>query len=248
MTMMAHSLWTKTSLVTLALGASLLAGCKHLPTDPSHEESSASRACAAKEANIADADDNTNQTFVIANRGGYWYTFVDKAGSDIWPTAGAKGGTFEMSPGGADGSPYAARMKGKIAVAEGYPGAGMGLNFVDPKGGYDGSKYKGISFFAKASEASVKTIRLKMPDENTDPDGGVCSECFNDFGMDLTLTTEWQKFYIPFNKLTQMKGWGKPRKFAIDTQRMYGIQFQVDVQGAEFDITVDQIRFTGCDG
>lgn len=248
MTTMAHSPWTKMSLVSLALGASLLAGCKHVPTDSAHENSKNGRACEKPEANIADGDDNDNQTVVIGNRGGYWYTFVDKVGSDIWPVAGAKGGTFEMSPGGAEGSPYAAHMKGKIATGEGYPGAGMGMNFVDPKGGYDASQYKGISFWAKAGENSVKTIRLKVPDINTDPDGGVCSECFNDFGMDLTLTTEWQKFIIPYNKLTQMPGWGKPRKFGIDTQRMYGLQFQVDQQGADFDIWVDQIRFTGCEG
>jgi hypothetical protein len=34
-------------------------------------------------------------------------------------------------------------------------------------------------------------MRIKVPDRNTDLVGGVCTQCNNDFGNDLTLTTTW---------------------------------------------------------
>jgi len=246
MSQLAPSFWTNLSLVTVALGASMSVACKVNPTDPSLANSAAGSECKTQEAVIGDGDDNNNQTVVIGGRGGYWYTFSDMDGTEIWPTAGAKGGTFEMTPGGAENSPYAARFKGKVAVAETPVQGGMGMNFLDPKGGYDASQYGGISFWAKAGVGSVTQVRMKVPDANTDPDGGVCSECFNDFGLDLKLTTEWQHYIVPWGSLAQLPGWGMPKKFKVDSSRIFGIQFQVDAQGKEFDIWIDQIRFTGC--
>src|SRR5690606_14633561 len=115
-------------------------------------------------------------TNVIKGRGGYWYTFADKAGSTVTPTPGALGGTFTMTPGGHDGTGHAARMYGQVGGGD-VVYVGVGLNFVDPKGQYDASAYKGISFWAKKAAGSGN-VRLKVPDVNTDPDGGVCSECF----------------------------------------------------------------------
>lgn len=227
------------------LAASVGTGCKVNPSDPSLANSSDGSVCKAAEALIDDGDDKDNQTMVVGGRGGYWYTFSDMDGTEVWPTAGAKGGTFEMSPGGAENSPYAARFKGKVSTAETPTQGGMGMNFLDPKGGYDGSKYGGISFWAKAGPG-VKTIRLKIPDANTDPDGGICSECFNDFGLNLTLTEDWQQYIVRFKDLAQLPGWGQPKKFSVDRARLYGIQFQVDEKGKEFDVWIDQLRFTGC--
>jgi endoglucanase len=237
-----------TKLAPLALGAFLVLGCRVNPGDPKLANSAGGSECKSPEAMLDDGDDNNNQTLVIGNRGGYWYTFSDMDGTEVWPTAGAKGGTFEMSPGGAENTPYAARFKGKVSTAESPTQAGMGMNFVDPKGGYDASKYGGISFWAKAGPGSVTNIRIKIPDNNTDPDGGVCSECFNDFGMDINLTREWKHYIVRFKDLSQLPGWGMPKKFSVDKSRLYGIQFQVNEKGKNFDIWVDQIRFTGCSG
>lgn len=239
------------SLTTLAaalVGTSLTLGCKVNPADPKMANTPDGSKCDSPEAMIDDGDDNDNQTLVVANRGGYWYTFSDMDGTEVWPTAGAKGGTFEMSPGGAENTPYAARFKGKVSLAESPTQGGMGMNFVDPKGPYDASQYGGISFWAKAGPGSATTMRLKIPDKNTDPDGGVCSECFNDFGMDISLSQEWQHYVVRFKDLAQLPGWGMPKKFGIDKSRIYGIQFQVDQKGKDFDIWVDQLRFTGCSG
>ncbi len=94
----------------------------------------------------------------------------------------------------------------------------------------------------RAKTPSAK-VRLKVPDANTDPDGGACTECFNDFGGDLTLTTEWKQYIFPWKSMKQMPGWGNPRKPHITPSKIFGIQFQVNVPSANYDIYVDDLKF-----
>jgi endoglucanase len=191
---------------------------------------------------IDDGEDGNNQNLPNDNRGGYWYTFRDKKGTTVDPIAGEDGGTFAMTEGFGHGSQFGARYHGKVGT--GAPlFAGMGVNFVDPKAPYDASKYAGIAFWAKRGENSVPKVRLKVPDSNTDPDGGVCTECFNDFGADLTLTTDWKMYIFPWKSMKQMPGWGNPRKPHISPAKIYGIQFQVNVPSANYDIAVDDLKF-----
>ena len=89
-------------------------------------------------------------------------------------------------------------------------------------------------------------MRLKVPDKSTDPDGKICTECFNDFGADLTLTDDWQQFTLPFTAMKQIKTWGSPHPDGIDPATVYGIQFQVNDKGQKFDIWIDELQFTGC--
>jgi endoglucanase len=192
---------------------------------------------------IEDGEDNNNQVIVQEGRGGYIYTFLDKAGSTISPNTDA--GDLTLAEGGAEGSKYAYRVTGKVGAAE-VVYAGLGVNFVDPKGQYDASKYAGISFYAKAGPGSTTTVRLKVPDGSTDPAGKQCSECFNDFGYELQLGTEWQKFTIPFSEMSQLPGWGSPQPGSIDKSTIYGVQFQVNDKGADYDLWFDDIRFVGC--
>jgi len=190
---------------------------------------------------LDDGEDGNNQNVVGADRGGYWYTFRDKKGTTVEPVAGEDGGTFAMSEGG-HASKFAARYHGKIG--NGAPlFAGMGMNFVDPKSAYDGAKYAGIAFWARRSAASTGKVRLKLPDVDTDPEGGVCTECFNDFGADLNLTTDWKLYVFPWASLKQMPYWGSPRKPHIVPAKIYGVQFQVNVPSATYDIYVDDLQF-----
>jgi endoglucanase len=191
---------------------------------------------------IDDCEDGNNQVAPNKGRTGYWYTFADKVGSATTPAAG---GTFTMSRGGANGTAQAARVTGKVGSGQ-VVYAGMGFNFVDPKGPYGATAYKGISFWAKVGEGSVKNVRLKVPDGDTDPDGKVCSECFNDFGTDLELTTTWTKYTVPFASMSQLAGWGSPHPGAIDAAKLFGVQWQVNTPGATYDVWVDDIAFTGC--
>jgi len=191
---------------------------------------------------IDDAEDDNNQIAANKGRGGYWYTFLDKVGSTVQPPAGS---TFAMSAGGAEGSAHAAHMTGKVGSGTN-PYVGMGFNFVDPKGAYDASAYKGISFWAKVGPGSIAHVRVKVPDINTDDAGKVCTACFNDFGADLELTPTWTKYTLPFSSLTQMAGWGAPRPGAITATKLFGVQWQVNTPGASYDVWVDDIEFTGC--
>jgi endoglucanase len=195
------------------------------------------------EFSIDDTEDNNNQVQLQKGRSGYWYTFVDKAGSTITPPSQT---TFIMSPGGAAGSQHAAHMLGKMAGSGQPLFAGMGFSFTDPKAPYDATAFTGVSFYAKLGSGSTAAVRLKVPDVSTDPAGKVCTECFNDFGADLTLTEEWKRYTVPFATMKQMEGWGAPHPVTIDKSKLFGMQWQVTQQGASYDVWIDNVQFTGC--
>jgi len=117
-----------------------------------------------------------------------------------------------MSEGG-HASSWAARFHGKVGTGA-VVYSGLGVNFVDPKGQYDASKYAGVSFWARRAENSTGKVRLKVPDVNTDKEAGVCTECFNDFGADFTFTTEWKQYVVPFKSMRQLGGWGRAAQAA----------------------------------
>ena len=102
---------------------------------------------------IDDMEDNNNQIAIVGERGGYWYTYVDKEGSTVWPVPGDSGGTFTMVENGHD-SKFAAEMKGKLA-GKSIVYAAMGLNFMDPKEPFNASAYEGITFFAKRAPNTI---------------------------------------------------------------------------------------------
>lgn len=192
---------------------------------------------------IEDGENNDNQVLVQDGRNGYIYTFTDSEGSTVEPLAG---GTYTMSDGGADGSAYAARMKGTMAPDASIVYVGLGFNLTDPKAQYDVSKYDGLTFKIRKGPESMARVRLKVPDVNTDPDGGQCQECFNDFGVDITAKETWVQYFVPWSAMKQMAGWGNPQPPALDTKTVYGIQFQVQAQGQAFDIWVDDLAFVSC--
>lgn len=192
---------------------------------------------------IDDGEDQNNQNLL----GGYWFTYADSAGSAIEPQPGALGGIFKMSEGGANGSRFAARAFGVVGNTE-IRYAGMGLNFRDPKATFDASRYEGVAFFAKTGAGvAVTRLRVSFPDRNTDPDGGICSGCYNHFGVDLDLTTDWASYEVRFSELEQVSGWGDPRPESIDATSLYGVQFQVSDSGS-FDVWLDDLRFESCKG
>ena len=93
---------------------------------------------------------------------------------------------------------------------------------------------------------SRSCLRVNVPDQNTDKDGGKCSECYNDFGVDLQLREEWTRYAVDFQDLKQESGWGDPRPAQISSQSLYGIQWKVDERSAAFDVWVDDVTFIGC--
>jgi len=192
---------------------------------------------------IDDCEDNNNQVALVGGRAGYWYTFVDEAGTTVEPAAG---GTYPMSEGGVNGSSHSACMRGKIADNGSPLYAGFGFNWVDPKDVYDASKYGGIAFFAKKGPGTYGKIRVKIPDINTDPQGGVCEECFNDFGADIELTEAWTEYVVTWENAKQLAYWGKPTPPKIEASKIYGFQIQVNKAGQQYDVCIDDITFIGC--
>ena len=226
------------ALVTVGGAASI--GCVTPGSRPGNAASEALKEC-GPEGMIEDFEDGNNQINVVGDRGGYWYTYVDAKGSTIEPAPGDQGGTFAPVEGGHE-SKYAAEVKGKLAGSS-IVYAAMGLNFEDPKGAFDASQYAGITFWAKRTAGSTSRLTVKLPDGNTDPDGQICSACFNDYGYTINVGEQWTRYVLPFHDLKQEPDWGAPRKPHLDASKLFAIHWEAKAPGAEYDFVVDDIAF-----
>ncbi len=188
---------------------------------------------------IDDLEDDNAQILVQDERAGYWSVFADDEGTTIAPD-----GEFVSTEGGAAGSKHAARITGKTADGKNV-WAGMGFSFANPKLPYDASKYKGIAFYARRSKTSTPVVKVRIPDTNTDPVGGVCKDCWNDFGAQLVLTEDWKRYVLPFDEISQEPGWGEKQPELL-ADKLLELKFQIGSRNVEYDIWVDQIEFVGC--
>jgi hypothetical protein len=221
--------------------ASLATGCI---TAPAWEYGSTAKAkeldvpACGEAAIIEDGEDLDPRGRVSEGRGGYWFTFVDPAGSEIQPT----GWPFKMGSPGRNGSKGAPHISGRMASSGEAVYAGMGLWLTDPNGPYDASKYTGVTFWAKGPGR----VRFEIPDVHTGPEGGICKACYNDFGIVLALESDWKKYTIRFEWLQQRSGWGEPYP-AIQTDQLLKMEWEFNGAGRDFDIWVDDIAFI-CEG
>lgn len=186
---------------------------------------------------VDDFEDNDAQLALSAGRTGYWW--VAKADN---ATVSVPGTDFKTAEGGPEGSKKAVHFAGETAAKDPW-GAAVGVNFLG-SGFYDASKYVGLSFKIKASAAGL-SVRLKLPDVNTHPDGGVCQDCWNAFGKDLELTDQWQTVQVLFEQLEQQPSWGKPRPSTITSSKIKNVEWAVD-KGTSFDFWLDDIQFLDC--
>jgi hypothetical protein len=190
---------------------------------------------------IDDFEDENGQLSQMGGRDGYWWTKHDDKGSTIEPDP------FIPSEGGADGSGLALRATGKTAIGGSDAwGAGFGVDMlIRKKTVYDASKYVGISFKAKVGELSTRQIRFSIGDANTHPDIGICKECWNHFGKDLTLTNQWKEYIVLFSELQQKPGWGDPRPAGLTPGKLVAIDWAI-AGGQSFDLWIDDIQFLDC--
>jgi endoglucanase len=190
---------------------------------------------------IDDLEDGNSQILTNEKRGGYWYTYADSMGTTVVPED-----DFMPSAGGANGSAKAAHIAGKTADGKNV-WAGMAFPLTNPKLPYDASKYKGIAFWARRGDKSTAYVYLRVPDVNTTPEGGVCKDCFNDFGANVKLMPQWEKYTFSFDMLKQEPGWGEPRPHIV-ASKIYELQWQIKTRNVDFDIWIDDIKFVGCGG
>ncbi len=231
------------SLALIGLLTVAVTGCQKGASAPAESASAPAPSAlnCAVAATIDDVEDNDGQIATSDGRGGYIYTYADETGTTIAPgTAG-----FSATAGGAENSGYAMHIAGKLA-ASGEIYAGVGFNFTESDSPYNASVYRSISFYAKVGDGTSPHVRLQVADVNTDPKGGICSECYNDFGAPLILTTEWKKYTVPFADLKQETGWGKPTPSAVETSKLIGVKWQVATPGAEYDLWIDNVQLEGC--
>jgi hypothetical protein len=186
---------------------------------------------------IDDFEDGDNQLAKIADRDGYWFTSHDPDGSTIDPTP------FKMSDGGAAGSQKVLHVLGVTSGTSGAWGSLWGAQFVG-QGVYDASKYDGISFKAKVGASATTKVRFKVADINTHPDGGVCKSCWNHFGKNLQLSTDWQEFKVSFAEMKQEPGWGDQYPM-ITPSKLIALNWSIE-PGRTFDVWIDDVQFFQC--
>ncbi len=124
--------------------------------------------------------------------------------------------------------------------------AGMAFTFENPKAAFNASAYDGVVFWARVGSSSdATTFAFLVPDVNTDPQGSVCTKCYDYLGKIVTVTTSWQEFKVPFTSLRQ-SGFGVPAESTLAKTAIYGLSFQVitsSPSGQAFDLWVDDIYF-----
>ncbi len=219
---------------------------------------------------IEDGEDGDAQGLLRGGRSGKWYTYADATGSIVNPATGDRGGVLLPSPGGANGSRLAMRCHGQLSQ-DPMAYAGMGMHFLAPKGLYDATAYQGVTLWLKVGPGSASKVRVQIPDVNTDPDGGVCSAecysarvgtikaegtttrritteptCYNAHGRTINATNGWTQYYFEFDWLSQESRWGSPRRGSLDATSVFSLEFQAEEKGEKFDISVDEVAFTGC--
>jgi len=187
---------------------------------------------------IDDLEDSDTRLAAFGGRSGYWW--IAKADHAAVTTPA---GAFASSEGGPTGSKRTVHFAGKTDSKDQW-GAAVGVGFLD-SGLYDASKYAGVSFKIKSSAPNL-AVRVKLPDVNSHPDGGLCkTDCWNSFGKDFTVGTGWQEVVVLFSELAQQPGWGNPRPPSVTTSKLKNIEWAVN-QGVDFDFFVDDIRFIEC--
>ncbi len=186
---------------------------------------------------IDDFEDGNTQLFVALGRDGFWWTHHDPNGSTLEPA--------KLAPedGGADGSKKALRVHGVTSSEKEAYGSSVGVNFS--KAVYDGSAYVGISFKAKVGPNSTKKVRFKIGDVNTHGQLGSCKSCWNHFGVDLELSTEWKEYKILFADAKQAVGWGDPRPPNLTSAQLAALDWTIG-PGATYDLSLDDVQFLGC--
>ncbi len=187
---------------------------------------------------IDDLEDGNTLVQPLAGRDGSWWM-----GKADHATISIPSGELQPSEGGAPGSKLGMHFAGKTNPSDSW-GATLGVTFLKA-GFYDASRYAGIAFKIRSAKPNLD-VRLKVLDTNTHPDGGACAkECWNAFGRELILGTEWRDVTLMWSELTQQSDWGDPRPPMVEASKIKDVEWQI-WPATEFDIWVNDVRFLAC--
>lgn len=126
-------------------------------------------------------------------------------------------------------------------------GSGFGMTFSWPQGdserycAYDASVYGGVRFRARGNTRA----RLVLQTRSDKPtfEGGLCERgenCYDQPGVPVPLSTEWQEFTIPFCQLRR-EGWGGNAE-PLDASQLYALTFRLSAY-RDADVWLDDVRF-----
>jgi hypothetical protein len=132
-------------------------------------------------------------------------------------------------------------------------GAGFGFDLNNPdrspqkKRPYDALAhgFRGIRFKARAgvsetTEGAVRVVSVRFPDVNTDPLGGHCVSCWDDFSYSINLDTKWRSYTILWNDLVS-QGTGLPaRPFAANA--IFAVHWRF-LPGDVINVYIDDVEF-----
>jgi hypothetical protein len=201
---------------------------------------------------VDDMEDTDAQINVDGGRDGYWYVGNDGTVGGMQQPTSAKFEMFELGPRDHDDSTYSTHMK-----VSGFTGWGsvIGFNLVEQQTAvkaYDASAFCGVQFWGKALAAT--SLRLRLPDGDTHPDGGVCKEtgaantlCYDHFSAPIALTTAWKSFSIAFSTLEQTGTGYHPADDKFKAEQLYAMEWALPgAAGKAYEIWIDDITLTAC--
>jgi hypothetical protein len=198
---------------------------------------------------VDDMEDADQQIAVDGGRNGFWYVGHDLTTGTQTP-ATAKFSMPELSVARGD-SMYAAYMKASDFSDW---GSVIGLNLVEQPAlaSYDASSYCAVEFWGKAAGAT--SLRLRLPDADTHPEGGVCSTsgaantlCYDHFSAPVALTASWKSYSIAFASLQQIGTGYHPADKKFKADKLYGLEWALPgVAGKTYEIWIDDVTFVPC--
>jgi hypothetical protein len=201
----------------------------------------AKQAC-GDEALIDDGEDGDGLLNRAQGRNGSWHTTRDMPGVMVEPATDA---TYRTADVGTKGSAKSARLKcTDISAYE--VQCGLALDFKSPIQVYDASMYGGISFVVRTRGNSAAKVFFHVRDADTDRESDLCLTCGQHLGTPITLSDNWTQYTIAYGELkpTAAQAAGSFRQLL--TKGLYGLSWDVQLPKGEFELWVDDVRFTGC--
>lgn len=186
-------------------------------------------------------EDGDQRINVIDSRDGEWFQAKSRVGGSPLGNMSVESGALHMSGGPTTLNP-----------ADGEPDDWA--TFGVPLGQcYDASPYAGFRFRIRSAGASGsnESIRFSIstPPTTEISAGGVCPDgdagCYNHFGKNLVLSSDWQEVTISWAELIQSPSWGikAPPGYAKEAHIM-AVNFAPLENTKSYDFWIDDLQFT----